>query len=115
MRRGEIIDANLNRVKQERIDGEVKNYNITPEDFGLHKIKPEKLYGGDSVESAARIFLNILKGNGTAEQSSVVLANAALGIKVYHPDKDLDECMLMARESLESKSALEKLKRITNL
>ncbi len=86
-----------------------------PEDFGLHKIKPEKLYGGDSVESAARIFLNILKGNGTTEQNSVVLANAALGIKVYHPEKDLDECMLMARESLESKSALEKLKRITNL
>lgn len=87
--------------------------NLSPSDFGFEKIEPGKLYGGDSVEDAAKIFISILKGNGTKEQNSVVLANAALGLNVVHPEKDLLECVEIAKESLESKSALEKLKKIT--
>ena len=92
-----------------------KETNLTPIDFGFEKIQPEKLYGGDSVEDAARIFVNVLNGNGTPEQNSVVIANAALGLNVFYPEKRLLECVEIAKESLESKNALEKLKRITEL
>jgi anthranilate phosphoribosyltransferase len=86
---------------------------ISPTDFGFEKIQPESIFGGDSVKEAAQKFVNILKGEGTVEQNNVVLANAALGINVYYPEKDLLECVEMAKESLESKKALEKLESIT--
>ncbi len=85
---------------------------ISPKDFGFNRIQPEKLYGGDSVKDAANIFIDILEGKGTPEQNNVVLANAALGINLVYPKKDLVECVEIARVSLESKSALEKLKAV---
>jgi anthranilate phosphoribosyltransferase len=88
--------------------------NITPEEFGFEKITPEKLFGGNSVEEAAKIFLNILEGKGTIEQTNVVVANAALGLNVVFPEKDLVECVEIAVESLKSGKALEKLKAVTN-
>ncbi|MEN8116857.1 MAG: anthranilate phosphoribosyltransferase [Bacteroidota bacterium] len=92
-----------------------KEVNLSPSDFGMEKISPEKLFGGESVEEAARIFVNILEGEGTAEQNNVVIANAALGLNVIYPDKELSECVEMARESLESKKALQRLKAVTEL
>jgi len=91
-----------------------KESHLSPADFGFEKIQPEKLYGGNSVEDAAKIFISILEGNGTEEQNNVVLANAALGLNVVYPEKDLLDCVAMARESLESKSALGKLNSIIN-
>lgn len=88
--------------------------NLSPIDFGFNKIQPEKLYGGDSVEDAAKIFIDILEGKGTWEQNSVVLANAALALNLFYDEKDLLECVEMAKVSLESKSALGKLKKITS-
>lgn len=88
------------------------DYHISPGDFGMQKIGQEKLFGGSSIDAAAQIFLDILKGNGTAEQNQVVCANAALAINVVHDDKSLNECVEMAKESLESGRAFEKLKAI---
>lgn len=90
-----------------------KEANLSPSDFGFKKIQAEKLFGGDTVKDAAKIFISILEGNGTVEQNSVVLANAALALKLVHTDKNLLECVAIAKESLESKSALQKLKSIT--
>ncbi len=91
-----------------------KEGNISPADFGFDKITPEKLFGGNSVEEAAKIFLNILEGKGTNEQTNVVVANAALGLNVVFPEKELKECVALAIESLKSGNALEKLKAVTN-
>lgn len=87
---------------------------LAPADFGFEKITPEKLFGGNSVEEAAKIFLNILEGKGTAEQTNVVVANAALGLNVVFAEKDLKECVEMAAESLISGKAMEKFKAVTN-
>ena len=91
-----------------------KEGNISPEAFGFDKITPEKLFGGNSVEEAAKIFLNILEGKGTNEQTNVVVANAALGLNVVFPEKELKECVALAIESLKSGNALVKLKAVTN-
>lgn len=89
-----------------------KDFLLTASDFGMEKIQPEKLFGGETIEEAAKIFRNILEGNGTWEQNNAVLANSALGLHIYYPEKTLMDCVEMARESLESKSALFKLKAI---
>jgi len=88
------------------------DFVLAPADFGMEIIQPKKLFGGDSVEEAAKIFLSVLQGNGTTEQNNAVIANAALGLQIYYPHKTLIECVDMAKESLENKSALAKLKAI---
>ncbi|WP_346861474.1 anthranilate phosphoribosyltransferase [uncultured Draconibacterium sp.] len=90
-----------------------KDILIPPAGFGMEKVSPNKLYGGDSVEDAAKIFIDILEGKGTPEQNNVVLANAGLALQVVHPEKELTECVEMAKESLQSGKALNKLTAIT--
>lgn len=53
---------------------------LNPEDFGLPKITPESIHGGDSIEKAAQIFIDVLQGKGTPAQEAVVCANAAVAI-----------------------------------
>ncbi len=91
-----------------------REIRIAPADFGFEKIHPEKIFGGNTVEEAARIFVSILEGNGSPEQNNVVTANAAIGLHLIFPEKDLKTCVEMATESLKSGHALEKLRKITS-
>ena len=53
---------------------------MTPEQLGKRMVNPTDIYGGNTVEEAAKIFLKILKGEGSWAQNAVVLANAAMAI-----------------------------------
>ena len=75
---------------------------LTPEFLGKRSVSPEDLHGGNSVEEAAKIFLKILKGEGSWAQNAVVIANAAMGLQCTGKYKTYDECYAMAVESLES-------------
>ncbi len=103
----------ISLTAETRIASNHKEYRLSPSDFGMKNIHPEKLFGGNTVEEAAKIFVNILKGIGTPEQNNVVIANAALGLNVYYPEKELPECVALAKESLKNGKALEKLKTVT--
>ena len=83
---------------------------LTPDSLGLLKIDHIELFGGNTVQEAAGIFENILSGNGTAAQQNVVVANSAMALKCYYPEKSLEDCIFMARESLESKKAFHTMK-----
>jgi anthranilate phosphoribosyltransferase len=87
---------------------------FSPSDFSLEKIDPESIYGGDTIEKAAGIFLNILAGKGTKAQNSVVIANAAVALNLVFPGKELPDCVEIAKESLLSGQALQKFKGVTN-
>ncbi len=86
---------------------------LSPGSFGMEALKPEDLFGGESVEDAAKIFINVLENKATSAQKEVVLANAALALHVVHPQKTLLDCVAIARESLESGNALKCLKSVT--
>lgn len=73
-----------------------------PEDLGMKTVRPEELYGGKQVREALDIFIRVLKNQATEAQINVVLANAAFAIKVLEPQKDLMECLGLARTSLKS-------------
>ncbi|HKJ40861.1 MAG TPA: anthranilate phosphoribosyltransferase [Sunxiuqinia sp.] len=85
---------------------------LSPVDFGFEMFQQEELSGGKSVEDAAKIFKGILEGTGTKAQQSVVIANAALGIKCMYPERLLADCVAEATESLESKKALAVFKKL---
>lgn len=85
---------------------------ISPEDLGLQRIKQSEIFGGKSVNDAAKIFKTILEGNGTEAQNNVVLTNAAFALKIVDETKRFDTAFEEAKASLlggKAKETLEKL------
>lgn len=80
------------------------------ENLGFAKIDPKKIAGGSSVQESAAIFTQVLDGNGSAEQNSVVLCNAALAIKTIKPENGFAECYDEAEEALQNGNALKSFK-----
>jgi anthranilate phosphoribosyltransferase len=91
------------------------NVVLSPEKLGFNKIKPEEIHGGNTIEEAAQIFLSILEGNGTKAQNDVVFANSAFALQVYFPEKTIEECIGLAKESLTSGNALKAFKILINI
>ena len=87
---------------------------LTPEDLGKRPVSPQDIQGGNSVEEAAKIFLKILKGEGTWAQNAVVIANAAMALQCIGKYKDYEVCYSIAVESLESGAALTSLNKLVN-
>ena len=58
-----------------------------------------------------KIFDNILRDEALPTQKEVVIANAAFAIQVLEGQKSIEECLAMARESIESGKALQALKK----
>ena len=83
----------------------------SPDYFGFDKINPDEIKGGESIEDSASIFTKILENNSTKSQTDVVLANSAIAIQTI-TNKTIDECLSIARQSIDSGSALNCLKRI---
>ena len=99
-------------------DAKVINNNteqiLTPNDFGVNSLNQGDIYGGDSIESAANIFVNILNGKGTEAQNNVVCANAALAISTVK-NTSVENSFSMAKESLQSGQAKLKFKTLVEL
>lgn len=87
----------------------------TPEQLGKRKVHPEDIYGGNSVEEAAKIFMKILKGEGSWAQNSVVLANSAMALHCAGKYDSYDDCFQAAVTSLESGAALQSFKKLISL
>ncbi|MBQ2128555.1 MAG: anthranilate phosphoribosyltransferase [Prevotella sp.] len=87
-----------------------------PKDLGFDIIKPEELVAGATEEEAAQIFDNVLNNQCLPGQKEVVMANAAFGIQVLESgQKNIEECIDIARESIESGSALRTFKKFVEL
>ena len=79
------------------------------------QVQPSELSGGNSRQDAARIFDRVLSGKATPAQTQCVIVNAGFAIQIMEPEKEIDECISLARESLESKRALNTLKKFIEL
>lgn len=87
----------------------------TPESLGFSRCKERDLDGGNTPEEAAKIFDQVLTGNATEAQTACVIANAGFAIQVMEPQKTLEECIALARESLQSKQAYNTFKRFLEI
>jgi anthranilate phosphoribosyltransferase len=89
---------------------------FTPLDLGLSVASAEELCGGATEEEAAAIFDAVLNGTALPAQRDIVLANAAFGIQVLERgEKSLAECVEIARESLDSRKALDTFRKFVEL
>ncbi len=91
---------------------------FSPADLGFPVTKEEDICGQptSTKEDAAKVFDAVLSNNATESQKNVVLVNAAFAIQVYESGKKtIEECLAIARESLESGKALATLKKFIEL
>ena len=83
-----------------------------PSDLGLSEINPSDIFGGDTVEESAKIFMNVLEGKGTRAQNDVVIANAGMELYCGNRNAEIEDAINNARETLVSGKALAKFKRL---
>jgi len=86
---------------------------LTPSHLGLDTLRASELSGGETVEASAKIFMNVLNNEATSAQKQAVLANSALALHCANPKLTLLDAVEVARESLESKKALQSFKKLT--
>ena len=90
---------------------EVKTLTMKPKDFGVKKTTFDKLTGA-GPEQGARIAYKVLVGEASKPQMDVVLVNSVAGIKMAGLSDDLPDGMELARESVESGAAYQKLRKL---
>lgn len=88
---------------------------MTPQQLGKRTVEAADIYGGNSVEEAAKIFLKILKSEGSWAQNAVVFANAAIALQKTGAYKNYDEAFSAAIESLESGRAYQSFQKLISL
>jgi anthranilate phosphoribosyltransferase len=91
-------------------DGHVKTFEISPEELGLRKVKPEALRGGDA-ETNAKAVLDVLEGKQSAFRD-VALLNAAGALVIAGKAKDLKDGLHAAAHSVDSGEAEGRLDRL---
>jgi anthranilate phosphoribosyltransferase len=89
-------------------DGKYTKYEITPEQFGFTRCSKADLVGGDGVENA-KISTQILKGELTGAKADAVIFNAGAGIYLMNGAASIEEGIKIAKETIASGKAYEKL------
>ncbi|WP_413477678.1 anthranilate phosphoribosyltransferase [Vibrio hibernica] len=84
----------------EIINGEIIEYTLTPEDFGVQIHPLEEIKGGEPTENRD-IITNILNGKGTEAQVSAVAVNVALLLRLFGQE-DLKANTQQAIEAMNS-------------
>jgi anthranilate phosphoribosyltransferase len=102
----EITITGPTRIAEVR-DGNVRSYEVTPEEFGLKRAPIEDLSGGDAAENAA-IIREILRGKRSPRRD-VVLLNAAAALVAAGRASHLAEALPLAAPSIDSGAAANKL------
>jgi anthranilate phosphoribosyltransferase len=93
--------------------GEVRVFEVSPEDFGLERASLELLRGGDAEENA-RTIRAILAGERRDAGRSLVVANAAAALHVGGRAESLRDAASLAARSIDEGSALSKLEQLAD-
>ena len=91
-------------------NGVVRTFEITPEQVGLERVKPEALRGGEAKENAQALS-GVLKGEKSAFRDVAVL-NAAAGLMVAGRAKELKQAVALAQASIDTGEAASRLQRL---
>jgi anthranilate phosphoribosyltransferase len=90
--------------------GNIRTFEVTPEEAGLTRVGGDALKGGDADANAVALQ-SVLDGMPSPYRDVAVL-NAAAALIVAGRVKDLREGVALATKSLDSGAALERLKRL---
>ncbi len=94
-------------------DGEVKEYTIEPEEFGLKRCGLEELRGGNPQESAT-IVRNVLTGQKGSPRDVVIL-NSGAALYVSGKAATIKDGLRLAADSIDSGRARQKLEQLIEM
>ena len=104
----ELAPLGINYITEYK-DGNIESYAITNKDFNIPSCSINELLAGN-FEDNLKIAINILKNQIFGAKFNTVLMNAALALKSVNIAKDFFEGVSIAKETIESGRAFEKLK-----
>ncbi|MBQ9286118.1 MAG: anthranilate phosphoribosyltransferase [Bacteroidaceae bacterium] len=88
----------------------------SPQYLGFEPARPEELVAGATETEAKEIFDAVLENRALPAQKNIVITNAAFGIQVLERGlKSIDECIAIARESIDSGAALTTFRKFLEL
>ncbi len=102
----EITTTDVTHVAEVR-RGQVEEYSVTPEDFGLPRARPNDLLGGEPAENAI-LFTAVLEGE-RGPLLDITVLNAAAALYVAGVCQELKHGVELARQTVESGQAAAKL------
>jgi anthranilate phosphoribosyltransferase len=102
----EITITGPSKVAEVR-NGQVRVYEVSPDDFGLQRATLDQLAGGDAQENAA-IIRAILGGERSCRRD-VVLLNAAAALVAAGLADRIGEAVPLAAYAIDSGHALQRL------
>ena len=91
-------------------NGNIRTFDVTPEDAGLPRATPAELKGGDA-EANAKALRDVLDGKRNAYRN-VALINAAAALVVAGKAKDLKEGVALGSKALDTGAATDRLTRL---
>lgn len=101
------ISITAETIVSELNEGEIQNYVITPEQFGLQRGELKDIVGGDAPENAG-IIRRLLNGEKGTKRD-ILLLNAGATLYVGKKADSLSSGIKLAEELIDSKEALVKL------
>ena len=107
----EISTTSSTKISHLKEDNSIESTAISPSDFGFEKASLKDLKGGEPEENSV-IIKNILDNSDKGKKADIVILNAGAGIFVGGKSKNLEDGVQLARESIESGSAFEKLNQL---
>ncbi len=91
-------------------NGSIRTYRVAPEDFGLPRVQPADLVGGDAVRNAELLWA-VLEG-GRGPHRDIVLLNAAFAISAGGKAATPDDGFALAIGSIDSGAAMDACRRL---
>jgi len=95
-------------------NGEIKTYQIQPEDFGFEKCSLEDLEGGNAEENA-QIIRKILNGEIMGAKREIVLLNAGAAFYAGKLVDSIQDGVKLAEEVIDSGKAMKKLEEMAEI
>ncbi len=92
-------------------EGDMREFIIDPQEYGIKKAPLEAIMGGDARENA-NILRNIFDDTATEAQKDIVLINTAASLMVDGLARDIQDGLEMAREAIANARPKVKLKQI---
>jgi anthranilate phosphoribosyltransferase len=106
----EITITGPTRIAEVR-EGQVRSYEVTPEEFGLPRATLDEISGGDATRNAT-LIREVLSGETFGKKSArrdVVLLNAAAALVAAGRADHLRDAVPLAAKAIDSGAALAKL------
>lgn len=104
----ELTITGPNRISYLKEDGSITHLDADPTDYGFHRASLDELKGGEPAENAA-ILRSVLDGSDTGPKRDIVILNAGAAIMAAGHAHSIADGIVVARDSLESGKALDKL------